>query len=127
MSTTRPQRDVEHAPARDGDDAPERNAQGALGAERSLLAAMLLDGAAIGKACDMLQPQDFYAVPNAKMFAALLGIHERGEPADLITLGDELRRCGDLDVIGGLPYLAKILDMATTSANVEAHAAIVRE
>ena len=61
------------------------------------------------------------------VFAAILALDQRGDPADLITVSEELRRRDDLAAIGGAAYLAGLFEEATTAANVEVHAAIVCE
>jgi replicative DNA helicase len=96
-----------------------------LEAERSVLAAMLLDFESIGHALELLEPTAFYRVAHQKMFEAVISLYNRNERADLITVAEELRKRGDLEAIGGQPALAQVLDYATTSANLEEHARII--
>lgn len=97
----------------------------ALDAERSVLAAMLLDRDAIGRARGLLDPSAFGRAAYQRIFGAIVALDDRGEKVDSITLADELRRRGDLEAAGGPAALSQILDYATTSANIEAHARIV--
>jgi len=96
-----------------------------LDAERSVLAAMLLDFESIGRALELLEPPAFYRVAHQKMFEAVIALYNRNEKADLITVAEELRKRGDLEAVGGQPALAQVLDHATTSANLEEHARII--
>jgi replicative DNA helicase len=96
-----------------------------LEAERSVLAAMMLDFESIGRALELLQPGAFYRVSHQKMFEAVVALYNRNERADLVTVGEELRKRGDLEAIGGQPALAQVLEYATTTANLEEHARIV--
>jgi replicative DNA helicase len=96
-----------------------------LEAERSVLAAMMLDFESIGRALELLEPTAFYRVTHQKIFEAVVALYNRNEKADLITVAEELRKRGDLEPIGGQPALAQILEYATTAANLEEHARIV--
>jgi replicative DNA helicase len=95
--------------------------------EKSVLCAMLLDAAAIAQARDLLSAGDFSTESHRLIYAAMLALADRQEPIDLHTLHAELARRGDLDRVGGPPALAGLMEQATTSANVEAHARIVLE
>jgi AAA domain-containing protein/DnaB helicase-like protein/helix-turn-helix protein len=95
-------------------------------AEESVLAAMLLGSEAIERARALLAPADFFRAGHAKVFAALLAISDRGERADSITLAAELRSREDLAVVGGAAGIARILEFATTTANLEEHARLIR-
>jgi replicative DNA helicase len=97
----------------------------ALDAERSVLAAMLLDPEAVGRAIELIAPDVFYRTSHQKIFEAILAIYDRNEKADLVTLSEELRKRGDLEAVGGPPALAQILEYGTTTANLENHVRIV--
>jgi replicative DNA helicase len=97
----------------------------ALDAERSVLAAMMLDEGAIGRAIEMIEASAFYRTSHAKLFDALVGLYNARVPADLITVAEELKKRGDLEAVGGPQFLAQIMEYATTSANLEQHIKIV--
>ena len=97
----------------------------ALDAERSILAAMMLDEAAIGRAVEMIEPSAFYRTAHAKVYEALVALYNAGTPADLITVSEELKKRGDLEAVGGPQFLAQLMEYATTSANIEQHIKIV--
>jgi len=97
----------------------------ALDAERSILAAMMLDEAAIGRAVEMIDATAFYRTSHAKLFEAIVSLYNTRTPADLITVSEKLRERGDLEAVGGPAFLAQILEYATTSANLEQHIKIV--
>lgn len=96
-------------------------------AERAVLAAMLLGDEAIPRARMLLDASDFFRTGHQRIFAAIVAVHDRSERADSITVSVELRARGDLEVVGGHAAIASIFDMATTTANLEEHAAIVVE
>jgi replicative DNA helicase len=98
-----------------------------LEAERSVLGAMLLDKEAIARALEMLDESCFYREAHRKIFRAILELYERNEAADLVTLSELLKRTGQLDAVGGLPYLSALFEFVATSANLEYHSKIVLE
>ena len=98
----------------------------ALEAERAVLAAMLLDEAAVGRAVEMLDASVFYRTAHQKMFDAMVALYSRHERADLVTLSEELRKRGDLEAVGGAAALAQIVEFVPTTANLEQHVRIVR-
>src|SRR5262245_22060068 len=112
--------------SRDCDGAPERDAQDVLAAERALLCAMMLDRAAIERARGFDAPA-FHQVAHAKIFRAMFALADRGEGVDFVTVGDELRRAGELDAVGGPPALSRIFESAGACANVAAYRGIIEE
>lgn len=107
-------------------DSP-MDAEPPLVAERSVLAAMILDSEAIGRARALLDRSAFYLAAHQHIFDAIVALHDRNEPADLVTLVAELRWRGVLGGVGGPAALTQLMEYAATSANVEQHAAIVNE
>ncbi len=96
-------------------------------AEISVLGGMLLDGTAVDKATELVQDHMFFREAHRRLFRSMVRLSERGDVIDVITLSEELRKTGELDAAGGLPYLAELLDAVPTAANIEYHAKIVRE
>lgn len=96
-------------------------------AEQAVLGAMLLDGDAALKAAELLDDTMFYREGNRILFRAMIALTERTDAIDPVTLRDELMRRGELDRIGGMDYLATLVDVVPTAANVEYHARIVRD
>ena len=97
-----------------------------LEAERAVLGALLLDPAAISEAVGIpLTPEDFYRDHHARVYRAILALYERSERADTITLSEELKKRGELEMVGGQAELVRLFDYAVTTANLEHHARIV--
>jgi replicative DNA helicase len=99
----------------------------AVDIEMAVLGAMLLEKEAIAKALEVLDETAFYKPAHISIFKAMIGLFERSEPVDLITLSEELRRRGELEKIGGEYYLTELTTKVTSAANVEYHAHIVLE
>jgi len=97
----------------------------ALDAERAILAAVLLDPEAIGRAVEQIDANAFYRTQHQRMFDAIVALYGRNEKIDLISLAEELRKRGQLEAVGGPVALTQILDFAGTSANIDQHIKIV--
>ena len=96
-------------------------------AEESVLGGILIENEAINRVTEILDADDFYRDAHRKIFNALINLSERDEPADLITLTNELRKIDQLDSIGGASYLTSLIDSVPTAANIEYYAKIVKE
>lgn len=96
-------------------------------AEQAILGAILIDNDALPKALEILDPEDFYKQSHRKIFNAMTELFEKNEPIDLITLADCLKRRDELDAVGEVSYLASLVNMVPTSANIKYHSRIVRE
>jgi replicative DNA helicase len=96
-------------------------------AEQSVLGGILIENEAINRVTEILDADDFYRDAHRKIFNALIDLSERDEPADLITLTNELRKIDQIDSIGGASYLASLIDSVPTAANIQYYARIVKE
>jgi replicative DNA helicase len=98
-----------------------------LHAEQSVLGGMLLSKDAIADCVEVLRPADFYRPQHEAIFDAVLSLYGRGEPADAITVADELGKRGDLGRVGGQAYLHQLISSVPTAANAGYYAQIVAE
>jgi len=96
-------------------------------AEISVLGSVLLDNDALIQLGDSVVSEMFYREGHRKIFSCMRGLQERGEPVDLVTLSDELRRLNQLDEVGGLSYLIGLSEQVPTAAYAEHYARIVQE
>jgi replicative DNA helicase len=96
-------------------------------AEQSVLGGVLIENEAVNKVMEILDGDDFYRDAHRKIFNALITLSERDEPADLITLTNELRKTNQLDSVGGASYVVSLIDSVPTAANIEYYAKIVKE
>ncbi len=106
---------------------PVRGAPWSNEAEQAVLGAMLLDQDAALRGVELLDDALFYKEGHRRLFRAMRRLIERRVVIDHVTLRDELERRSELDIAGGEVYLAELIDAAVTAANLDAHAAIVRE
>lgn len=98
-----------------------------LEAEQSVLGGILLENSALHKVIELLAEDDFYRENHRKIFSAILRLSERGEPVDLVTLTNELKKQDILDRIGGSSAVAALLSATPTAANIMHYAKIVKE
>jgi replicative DNA helicase len=98
-----------------------------LEAEESVLGAMLLSASAVGTVGEILDASDFYRESHAKIFRASLGLWQKGEPVDAITLTNELEERGQLEDVGGQGRVAELAALVPSTSNVEHYARIVKE
>ena len=98
-----------------------------LEAEKSVLGAILINNEAFNQAAEVLDSHDFFRDAHRRIFEKMVGLTDRSEPVDLVTLKDELTRSGDLDEVGGPAYISALTDGVPRSANVEYYARIVKE
>lgn len=107
-------------------DAPNEPLMPAnLDAEAGVLGSILIDPEAITKVADYLRPEDFYRDAHRTIYAAIRALYEDHQPADLITLPDELARQGHLEDVGGASYVSSLANRVPTSANVDHYGQIV--
>jgi replicative DNA helicase len=96
-------------------------------AEQSVLGAMLLSKDAIADVVEVVRGVDFYRPAHEVVYDAIIDLYGRGEPADAVTVAAELQRRGDLDRVGGAPYLHDLVAGVPIAANAGYYAEIVRE
>src|SRR4051812_32646373 len=98
-----------------------------LQAEESLLGAMLLSKDAIAVASERLRPDDFYKPAHGHIYDAITALNGVGEPADPVTVADELRRAGLLDAIGGPATLVNLQANTPATSNAGRYAKIIED
>ena len=98
-----------------------------LEAEQSVLGAILLEKTAMAKAEELLLEEDFYRTAHQKIYRSMLELSERNEAIDQITLTEHLRHTEDLESVGGAVYLAELVQIVPTAANIRYHCRIVRD
>jgi replicative DNA helicase len=98
-----------------------------VAAEQSVLGAMMMSKDAIGDVAEALRGRDFYRPAHEIIYDAILNLYGRGEPADAITVADELTKRGELGRAGGHIYLHDLLATVSIASNASYYAEIVHE
>ncbi len=105
----------------------ERTLPHNLEAEKSVLGAILINNQAFNQAAEVIDSQDFFRDAHRRIFEKMVGLTDRNQPVDFVTLTDELTRSGELEEVGGPAYVSALTDGVPRSANVEYYARIVKE
>jgi replicative DNA helicase len=109
------------------DPAGDRTLPHNLEAERAVLGAVLLNAEAIHQAVEFIKDTDFFRDAHRRIFEKMIGLMERGQAIDFITIKDELARSGELDQVGGPAYVASLVDGLPHGVNVGDYARIVKQ
>jgi replicative DNA helicase len=109
------------------DETFERIPPQDLDAEQCVLGGMILSKRAIAAVIEVLEAEDFYRPHHESIFRAVLDLYGRNEPADPITLTNELRELGVLAKVGGPAYINELVRAVPTAANAEYYAQIVHD
>ncbi|MDR2946988.1 MAG: replicative DNA helicase [Candidatus Adiutrix sp.] len=98
-----------------------------LEAEQALLGAIILDAAeALPRVLETrLMGDDFFKDAHGEIFKAITNLYDKGDPVDLITTTEALRKRGSLEHIGGPAYLSELSDGVGVAANVARYARII--
>ncbi|MFA7687154.1 MAG: replicative DNA helicase [Moheibacter sp.] len=99
----------------------------ALDLEEAVLGAMMIDKKGIDEVIDVLTPQVFYKIAHQTIFAAIQKLFHDTQPIDLLTVSNELRNEGKLDLVGGDYYLVQLTQKVSSSAHIEYHARVLME
>ncbi len=96
-------------------------------AELSVLGAMMLKKEAVTQAIEMLHAHEFYRQAHRAVFEAMEGLVRDGEPVDIVTVTESLKKSGRLDQVGGISFLANLTNSVPSTANLAHYAKIVKE
>ncbi len=121
MRAFRGKQEVENPPPIEGRVPPHD-----LDAEAAVLSAVMLDPGALDRIVD-LKDDHFYSESHRRIFEACLELKSHGSPVDVVQVASWLRDRQRLAQVGGMGYLAQILDAAPVVANVAAYGDIIRE
>jgi replicative DNA helicase len=96
-------------------------------AEQSVLGGLLLDNQSWDRVGDIVTADDFYRREHRLIFNAIAALCEEASPADVVTVNEWLDKSGEVEAVGGLPYIASLANNTPGASNIVAYANIVRE
>lgn len=96
-----------------------------LEAEQSVLGAMLIDQEAASLVAGLLKSQHFYRESHRQIYEAMIALYVGNQPIDLITVSDVLTQKGQLEQVGGVPYLTLLASLVPSSSTAGNYAQIV--
>ena len=97
----------------------------AVDLEEAVLGAMLIDKKGVDEVIDILQGDAFYKTSHQFIFESIFELFEASEPIDLLTVSNNLKKKGKLEVAGGNPYLVQLTQKVSSSAHIEFHSRII--
>jgi replicative DNA helicase len=95
--------------------------------EEVVLGALMLEKDALTNVIDILKPESFYRESHEEIYKAIVQLFNNSEPVDLMTVTNQLRKNGKLDLIGGAYYITSLTSRVNSAANIEYHARIIAE
>ncbi|MEG2759492.1 MAG: DnaB-like helicase C-terminal domain-containing protein, partial [Rikenellaceae bacterium] len=99
----------------------------AIDMEEAILGAVMIEKEAVHDIVDILRADAFYLPEHQKIYSAVLRLYNELQPIDIYTVGDMLKRSGELDEIGGAAKLAQLTNRVGSASHVEYHAKIVAQ
>ncbi|HLT06081.1 MAG TPA: replicative DNA helicase [Cyclobacteriaceae bacterium] len=99
----------------------------AIELEEAVLGALMLEKDALTAVVDILKPESFYKDAHKEIYQAILDLFNASEPIDLLTVTNQLRKNGKLEVVGGAYYITELTSRVSSAANIEYHARIITE
>ncbi len=93
--------------------------------EEAVLGAMMLESNALTSIIDILKPDMFYKEHHQKIYTAILSLFNRSEPVDILTVTNELKKTGELDIVGGPYFITQLTNRIASAANIEFHSRII--
>ena len=99
----------------------------AVDLEEAVLGALMLDKDALTNVIDILQPKSFYKEAHNRIFGAIQRLFQRSEPIDILTVTQELKKSGELEIVGGAYYISQLTNRVASAANAEFHARIIAQ
>jgi replicative DNA helicase len=93
--------------------------------EEAILGAIMLEKSAFDTVVEILKPECFYGEAHQSIFKAMKSLADKSLPIDLLTVVEELKLRGDLELVGGAYYVSRLTNSVVSSANIEAHSRIV--
>jgi replicative DNA helicase len=95
--------------------------------EKSVLGSLMLDSNAINIVADIIKPEDFYDPKHSLIYQAMMNLHEKGDPIDVLSVSSKLKEKKQIKETGGNSYLTETVNSVPTSSNVKHYAEIVRK
>src|SRR5688572_28363163 len=105
----------------------ERGLPHSLDAERCVLGSVILENDSIYQVLDVLRGEDFYAENHRVLYERFVELITKSRGVDLIILKEELGRVGELEQVGGITYIASLIDAVPTARNISHYAQIIKE
>jgi replicative DNA helicase len=99
----------------------------AIDMEEAVLGALMIEKDALTAVADILRPESFYKEAHVRIYSAIITLFADSEPIDMLTVTAKLRSTGELEMIGGAPFIMQLTNKVNSAANIEYHARIISQ
>jgi replicative DNA helicase len=99
----------------------------AIDLEQAVLGAIMLEKYAFDSIIDLLNAEVFYTEGHKSIYNAMKTLFDDSQPIDILTVTNQLRKLGELELAGGAAYIARLTRNVASAANITAHTYILRE
>ena len=99
----------------------------ALDLEEAVLGALMIEKDALSAVIDILRAESFYKESHQRIYGAITYLFANSEPIDLMTVSNQLRTTGEIELVGGILFLTELTERVSSAANIEFHSRIVAE
>lgn len=94
--------------------------------EQAILGVLLFkDEHGMAEVGDLLRPEVFYVRAHQLIYAAIADLYAKGIGVDILTVTDELKKRGELDIVGGPLYISQLTNRVSASTHLQSHTLIV--
>ena len=87
----------------------------------------MLDRDSLANVIDSLKEDTFYRLEHQKIFGAIFQLFRDSKPVDILTVVQELKKRGELDLVGGVSYVTSLTNRVASTANIEFHTRILNQ
>ncbi len=98
-----------------------------LEAEKTVLGGILVNNKNLNVVLSIIIPEDFYTEAHRTILQKITTLVDKGLPADLLSITEELQKSGHLDEVGGATYVSSLMDGVPRSLNIEYHTQTIKE
>lgn len=96
-------------------------------AEQAVLGSIFLDPDKIHIASEYLTKDSFFKLSHGMLFNIMQDLSDKGDPIDPVSVKSALDSIGQFEQIGGMPFLASLINAVPTSAHIEHYSKVVAE
>lgn len=93
--------------------------------EQAVLGQLMLERKTVAQVADMLLPETFYVDTHRRLYEAIQALYGRDDPVDILTVTEECRKRGELDIVGGPFYISQLTNKVNSTANIQYHVMIL--
>jgi len=95
--------------------------------EEAILGAIMLEKTAMHKTQKILSPEVFYKEAHQKIYSSCIELQNKNEPIDILTVTTQLKKNGELDLIGGPYYISQLTNRTASDAHIQSHSMLLLE